>query len=134
MRLVHSEAGFTLIEFLVSIVILMVGLMGLLQTVNFAIQHNMANEYRYEATRIADAEMVKEVGRGTNLASFTAISTVAKRYEVKRTMVNGFKNYSVLKTGAQPTPNTKEIIIEVSWRHRGQRYSQSSASIISAQQ
>lgn len=130
----HSENGFTLVEFLVSVVILMVGLLGLLQAVNLSLQHNLTNEYRNEATTLADAEMVKEAAKGTTIAGFNAISTVTKRYPVNVKVLNAFKTYSVVKTGVQRTLNTKEIAIQVRWSHRGQNYSHGTSSLVSLSQ
>ena len=65
-----NNQGFTLIEFLVAIVILMVGLLGLLQTVNYAIVNNTTNQLRQEALLLADERMNLEKSK-----KFTAIST-----------------------------------------------------------
>ena len=49
-----NKAGFTLIELLVSLVITMVGLLGLLTAINLSISTNMGNELRLQATGIAE--------------------------------------------------------------------------------
>lgn len=134
MRIVSTNLGFTLIEFLVAIVIMMVGLLGLLQAINVSLSHNKINELRLEATAVADAEMVKEMSKGSGLIGFQHISTTTKQYSVKKSIASGFRSYSVVKTGNQVTENTKEVIVEVRWKHRGKSYSQSSASLITVSQ
>lgn len=53
-----SRAGFTLVEVMVAVVILLVGLLGLLQSVNIATEQNMKNMFRQEATRLLDNRLM----------------------------------------------------------------------------
>ena len=55
--LLQNKSGFTLIELLVSMVIMLVGLLGLLQTVNIAMEYNLKNQMRNEVVRIGDEIM-----------------------------------------------------------------------------
>ena len=52
-----NRSGFTLIEVLVAMVITLVGLLGLLQSINLAMEHNVRNHLREEATRVGEREM-----------------------------------------------------------------------------
>ncbi|MFZ4703009.1 MAG: type IV pilus modification PilV family protein, partial [Candidatus Methylumidiphilus sp.] len=52
--LTSNKVGFTLIELLVSLIITMVGLLGLLAAIDLAIATNMGNEMRLQATGIAE--------------------------------------------------------------------------------
>ncbi len=54
----NNKSGFTLIEFCVAVLIMMVGLMGLLQAVNMATMHNLGTVLRNEAISLADENMV----------------------------------------------------------------------------
>jgi type IV pilus assembly protein PilV len=54
---VSQNKGFTLIEVLIAVVILMIGLLGLLHTVTIAVENNIANSLREEAVRIAGQRM-----------------------------------------------------------------------------
>jgi type IV pilus assembly protein PilV len=147
MALVYSDnKGFTLIELMVSVVILTVGLLALLQSVNLAINHNMVNELRLEGTQVADEELAKELAKGSTEVGFAAISTTTvindpnprrKRYVVRRTIptsLNAFKNYSITKTGVLVSANSKQVTIAASWRLRNLRYTQSAASLITKTQ
>lgn len=122
----RNEQGFTLIEFLVSIVILMVGLLGLLQAVNVAIQQNMNTQLRNEATMLADERMSLELGKTFDLVSTATTSTV----NVQRTVLKGFKNFSVTRTGTDLT-NSKQVNFTISWKHRNTRYVHETSTVIS---
>ncbi len=54
----NNRSGFTLIEFCFAVLIMMVGLMGLLQTINMATLHNLGTVLRNEAISLADEQMV----------------------------------------------------------------------------
>ena len=49
-----SSSGFTLIEVMVAMVITLVGLLGLLQSVNLATEHNIKNALRDEAVQVGE--------------------------------------------------------------------------------
>jgi len=120
-----DNSGFTLIEFLVSIVILMVGLLGLLQAVNISYSHNLQTQLRNEAVTVADSVMAAEIARGYDNAS-TSTSAI----NVNRKILNGMKNYSVVRTGSL-LQNSKEITYEVSWKYKGTRYTHNASGVIS---
>ncbi len=124
-----NNRGFTLIEFLVSIVILMVGLLGLLQAVNLALSTNAQNQVRNEAVAVADAEMAKELAKGYDGVD-PANTSVFRSYTVGRKILSAYKSYSVSKTGAS-FQNSKQVNIEVSWRYKQQRFTQNASSVLS---
>lgn len=113
----NNQSGFTLIEFLVAIVIMMVGLLGLLQSVNVALQQNMTTQLRNEATLIADEQMAREMSKGFDLVDTTTLTS-----GVQRQILKGFKNFSVTRTGSS-FANSKQVNYEVRWTHRNNRYS-----------
>lgn len=123
-----NNKGFTLVEFLVAIVILMVGLLGLLQTVNVAINSNLQNQLRNEAVVVADRAMAHELAKG-----FDAVSTSTNNVNATRRVLNGFKNFSVSRTGTA-FQNSKEIRFEVSWRYKGARYTHNAGGLVSKAQ
>ena len=135
MVLVFSDKkGFTLVEFLVAVVILTVGLLGLLQSVNLSLSHNMRNQLRQEASVVADGEIAKELAKGSTSTGFDAISTTTKYYTVTRQTMNGFRNYSVTKTGTPVTDNTKQVNVQVLWHYKQVGYRQGASSLISKMQ
>lgn len=124
---VLTKSGFTLIEVLVAIIILTVGLLGLMQTVIYAINHNNQNIIRHMAVSVADESMALEQSK-----PFDAISTVnMPKRTVSMRPINGvFKSYSIAKTNTAQTDQTKNIDIEVSWHYKGSRYTHSISSFI----
>jgi type IV pilus assembly protein PilV len=127
----NDKSGFTLVEFLVAILILTVGILGLLQTVNIAISHNMVNQLRLDGTIVADGELARELSKGGTNIGFEAISTNTSNYFVPQKVLNGYRNYSVTKTNALITTNTKQVTVEVRWRYKGNNYRQKASSLIS---
>lgn len=125
-----NNRGFTLIEFLVAIVILMVGMLGLLQTVNYAISHNMENQLRQEALVLGDEKM--NVEKALPYDSIPGSGFVS--YSASR-MVNGaFRMYSVTKTNSSLTTQSKNIDMQVIWRYKGHRNVHSISSVVSQYQ
>lgn len=122
-----NKKAFTLVEVLVSIVILTVGLLGLLQMVNYSIHHNLTNQFRSEAIQIADNEMALEMAK-----PFTSI-VVGAPVVTTVTRANNLtsKSYSVSKTGTAISDNTRMVAINVSWSHKGTNYSHSISSLLS---
>lgn len=53
----NNTYGFTLIEVLVAIVILMIGMLGLLQSVNIALETNFRSQQRDEVVRVGEMIM-----------------------------------------------------------------------------
>jgi len=111
---VHLDnRAFTLIEFLVAIVIISVGLLGLLQSVNFAISANSSSLKRGNAVVIADQVM--------NMQRTLPFSLVQAKNSSAQIRTNaGFINYSINRTiPLTPTASTKQVTVTVSWRDRG---------------
>jgi type IV pilus assembly protein PilV len=121
-----NEYGFTLIELLVAIVIMMVGLLGLLQAVNVGLNHNMGSQIRVEATMIADEALAIELAKPFDLVS----TTPGNRNISQRPVLNGFRNFSVSRTGATLS-NSKQVNYTVSWRHKGVRSTHETSSVVS---
>lgn len=86
-KLFPGRRGFTLIEVLMALLILTVGLLGLLQSVNIAYEHNLRKKMRDEAVVIAE-EQLNLMRLNPVLNSFTtannAISGAVKPFRVSR--------------------------------------------------
>lgn len=121
-----NNQGFTLVEFLISIVILTVVLLALLETVNLSIAHNMKNQLRNQAVMVTDEKMNTE-----KLKPFDAISSgTTKVYTDTYRIGLAQKNYSSTKTITTISSQTKSININVSWYYKGQRYTHSIITLV----
>ena len=138
--------GFTLLEFLVSVVILTVGLLGLLTSVNYAVGHNMENQLRDEGVNVADMELSKETAK-----SFDNVSTsyAAFTYQDNAQGMPTFESYSVVRNVknkdsasdlyqinsvnalGSSSPTTKIVEYYVSWKYHGVRYQHNISAAIS---
>jgi len=129
--MINDIRGFTLVEFLVATVILMVGLLGMLQGVNLAMDKNVENLLRNEAIIVADERMMLKRGK-----QFDALSTITSNLSTQRNSRGIFKNYSILEVVSVATtdsgvPRSKEISINVTWKYRNNRNSHSASSFVS---
>lgn len=123
----RSEAGFTLVEFLVALVIALVGVLGLLQTVNFAIHHNMSNQLRQEALVLADETINLEKSQPFD----SIVVGPARNFNASR-MVNGAaRDYAVTVTNTGMTAQSKAIDLQVSWNYKGQTHNHSISTVVS---
>jgi len=120
----HAEKGFTLLEFLVALVILMVGLLGLLEAVNVGIRQNMGNKLRNDAIMLADQVMTNQ-----RVRTFANISTTSGRSQSVNSGA-GSVSYSVSKTVTNPTASSAYVIVNVSWLERGQAKQHSLSTVI----
>lgn len=140
----NNQHGFTLIEVLVALVILMVGLLGLLQSINLAMDKSMETVYRNEASVVAN-ELIQSVGVAGEYKDITNTGASPAWRLVKRYPRGIFKNYSVQTVISQLTTapldvdgttklantDSKQIDVNVHWTVKGRRYSHSASTIIS---
>jgi type IV pilus assembly protein PilV len=111
----QDNRGFTLVEVMVAILITLVGLLGLLQSVNVATEHNLKNYMRDEAVQVGETVMNGMMVRpiGTPFAEYTLISSRIRsgtgKYNVKRTTVN--------MTGVNP-PDSMLYTVRVAWAYK----------------
>jgi type IV pilus assembly protein PilV len=126
-----NKRGFTLIELLVAIVILSVGLLALLQTVNIALMHNATNMFRNEAIQIADEQMALEMSKPFALISTVPPNPSANIKIISKQVNLALENYSVVKQGTVVTTNTTRVNVYVSWKSKGQSFSHTITSLLS---
>lgn len=129
----NNKTGFTLIEFCVAVLIMMVGLLGLLQAVNMATEHNLGNVLRNEAISLADEQMVT-----AKMLSFDSLAP-ATSYVNRRTR-SGFNNYSVVRTTQVSrtredppgvfTITSQEVSVRVSWRYKVNKLNHTISTLI----
>lgn len=110
--LMHVEKGFTLIEVMVAIVIMMVGVLGLLSTLNLAMEYNIKNQRREEVIRIAE-----EIMNGMRTRPFGAVfnptTTVTSRLR------SSTVRYAVTRRVTNVTPSvTDRYQVDVRWAYK----------------
>lgn len=122
-----NNRGFTLIEFLVAVAIMTIGLLGLLQVVNYAILHNMTNQMRQEAYLLADERISVETAK-----PFELISTpgAARGSSVQRVVNGAFRNYSIIRTNTAPTGKTKQVDLQIHWKYKNIPYTHSIVTLV----
>lgn len=106
MRALANKNGFSLIEVMISLVIILVVLLGLLYTLNLGINVNMQNILRDQAIKIAQGEVNTIINNSTNS---TSIQSYTKTVSVS---INGFQEtYNVSVSGQQESNNGMNNVI-----------------------
>ena len=111
----RNSSGFTLIEVLVAIVIMMVGLLGLLQSINVATEYNLKNQLRDEAVYTGEKYLNEMKGRGfDNIApTYPLISTASK-------IRGGAGKKMMIETSSTSlASDTKQLLVVVKWTYKG---------------
>lgn len=119
------QRGFTLIEVMVSIVILMVGLLGMFQSINLAMDKNIENQLRQKAVAVAEQQLESLKGR-----TFGNITGNTSTF-VKVASGSVFKNISVQRQIADlavANSRTKQVSMRVWWSYRGKPYEHQTAT------
>jgi type IV pilus assembly protein PilV len=102
------NAGFTLVEMLMAMLVLTVGLIGLLQSVNVAYEHNARNRLRETALLVAEEQM----NAFRRMTSSTGSS--ASRMTVSRVVAGVGKTFTVTRE-SRPIQDTRRLKVTVGW-------------------
>jgi type IV pilus assembly protein PilV len=112
-----NKNGFTLIEVMVAMMIMMVGMLALLQTVNISIAHNNSNKLRNDAVRIADERIGIELTKAFNsVASGTESVTIDN---VQYSVVKNVSNLTTHSIATDRISGSKSLRVEISWNDSG---------------
>jgi prepilin-type N-terminal cleavage/methylation domain-containing protein len=107
-----NRKGLTLIEVMISLIVLLLVFLALLQTALVSIDSNMVNILRDEAVNVAEEQM--NVARNTQfdtlLAGVTDVSPPAAR-----NLRNVAETYTATRTVTDVNAETKQVIINVTW-------------------
>ncbi len=108
----QNNRGFTLIEVMVATVIMLVGLLALLQSVNLALEHNLKNQQREEVTRVAE-----DIMNGMRSQPFGTIFTLYTTVPSKMRMMN--RQYTVRRRATPPMPASfQQYQVDVRWAYK----------------
>ena len=122
--------GFTLIEVMMAILILMVGMLGLLQTINLVIEVNLRNQVREEAVYVGERVMNELRGKGFDNISVATPSSqpfTYATYQLPSRLRGVARTYNVVRSSrvlsiVDSKPATKELTVVVSWTYKGVEY------------
>lgn len=118
---VLNKRGFTLVEVVVAVAILMVGLLGLLESINIATANNVRNSMRMEAVRIGDQQL--NAARALPFDNITSHPTVRTTTAGLRSINKPFSyQRTVTNLPAGGSPTSKQILITVTWDFKGKTY------------
>lgn len=113
----HDKKGFTLIEVMVAMVIMLIGALGLLQTLDVAMEHTIKNQRREEVVRVAE-----EVMNGMRGLRFDeAINTIALRptTTISSKLRASTVKYAVTRNATVVTADaTQRYQVDVRWAYK----------------
>ncbi len=108
-----NNGGFTLIEVMVSIVIVLVGLLGLVQAMGVATSYNLKNLLRDEAVLIGEEQMA-DLFRRPESAQITSDSK-----SVTSRIRGGGSTYNVTRRATKVlNTSSYQLTVNVGWTHK----------------
>jgi len=111
----QNKRGFTLVEVVIAMFLLLVCMLGLLNAAVVMMEHNLGNILRDEAIRVGAQEM--NGLKNTDFDVLTNTSWVCA--EEGRKIRGGDINYNVCSQITSPSVNTRQLEVAVGWNHRG---------------
>ncbi len=124
-----NKRGFTLVEVLVSLLILACGLLGSLVGLTSATKHVIVNEMRNEAVKIAQEQC--EIVRNTPFGSIASVTPTApnvfrqiRKQQVPFTVTTNVTNFSGMGgvSGIGGNSSGMLVTITVTWNYKTQQY------------
>jgi len=106
-----NKKGLTLIEVMISLIVLLLVFLALLQTALVSIDSNMVNVLRDEAVNVAEEQM--NVARNTQFD--TLLAGVTNVSPPPRSLRNVTETYTATRTVTDVNAETKQVIINVTW-------------------
>lgn len=147
-----TEAGFTLVEVMIALVVLLLVFLALMQTALVSIDSNMKNNLRDEAANVAAMRMeqarnLRYMQSADNLVSDATAFTAGELPNCSAALaalINGevvqraFRNIAVFNFCTNRTvtvidTNTKSITIRVGWKWRGEDYNHDIRTVVRRQ-
>lgn len=125
----RNEKGFTLVEVMVSLVVLALGLLGSLVAVKAALDGNYGNDLRMEAVKIAQeqAEMARNMPYA-NIQGITSPQTVNR--QIRKTNVGFTVNTQKTPANLSATNDITRLAIGVQWTFKKKTHTYSMETIV----
>jgi type IV pilus assembly protein PilV len=125
-----KDNGFTMIEVIMAVLILMVGMLGLLQAINLATEVNLRNQIREESVYLGERVMNEMRGKGFDNISVATIPTQTftyRPYSTQSRMRGVSRKYGVQRSSTVLStqnllPVTKQLEVVITWSYKGVGY------------
>lgn len=131
-----NKKGVTLIELMVSLVILLIVSLALMQTALLGISTNVKNQIRDEAVNVTEMRMVglRSLPFTNTLIHADLTATAGVNETAVPRDIRGFSiSFTPRRTITDISTETKQITITVSWNYRGQAYTHGVTSLMRRQ-
>jgi type II secretory pathway pseudopilin PulG len=126
-RLVRLDnRGMSLIELIISMLILMVVAIALVQSSLLAMNTNVMNEMRSEAVSVAEQQM--NMVRNTPFANLSTLPTTTTVYRNVRMKINTPFTASLAQSAINA--NSTQVTVTVSWTYRNSSFSTSMSTVM----
>lgn len=113
----NDNGGFTLIEVMVAILIMMVGMIGVLQSLNVAMEHNLKNQMRDQGVYLG--EKVLNDMRGQ---AFDATAVFYNQTTIPVNIRGLPSRYTVDRTVTPLGKDTTQYEVTVGWTYKGRGF------------
>ncbi len=123
-----NKDGLTLIEVMISLVVLLMVFLALMQTALVSIDSNMINVLRDEAVTIAEERMNNARNTSFDALASSPAAPVSKNV---RNILNF--QYSVVRTVSALNIDSKQVVITVNWNWKARPYTHTISSILRKQ-
>ncbi len=121
---IRDNRGMTLIEVLIAFVLVTITAAALLKTTLLAMNTNVVNEMRDEASSVAEQQM--SALRNTPFASLSTMPEPT----ITRSIRGVTCQYSPQVTVIKINDNSKQVSLTVTWYYKSQQYQHSIATIL----
>jgi prepilin-type N-terminal cleavage/methylation domain-containing protein len=136
-----NKKGVTLIEMMISLLILMVVSLALMQTTLVGMNANQTNLVRDEAVSVAEMRMNQlkslrftDTVVDTDLIGSAPPGVTTLEADVPRTINRFSLNYKPTRTITDVSADSKQITIKIDWKYKNKDYTHSVISIMRKQQ
>jgi prepilin-type N-terminal cleavage/methylation domain-containing protein len=132
-----NNKGVTLIEMMISLVILLIVSLALMQSALLGMSTNVENSLRDEAVNVAEMRMNQLVSlpfTDAIIAPGLLPTPPVAEADISRKLRNAIVIYTPTRTITDLNADSKQITISVAWSYKGQRYTHGTMSIMRKQQ